>query len=444
MVRTRNQTTPTSPRATPPLSTQANPTPTPGENDPNQGENFANIGPAMAQQPLHRDGVPDLTQMFSFMHQYMQFCQQQTHANGSTNTLIHPTKDQTLERFLRFQPPKFFGEPNDHKAELWLSEIENIFNVLDYTDAQKINFGTFRLEDTARHWWRTVEQRWQHDNTLRTWENFVKEFNGKYIPQVVQTRREREFLDLTQGTMTVSQYEDRFTKLIRYAPHYQNDEVRKVRKFIEGLHLELRWAIISTDTGSYTHTVEKALQVESEMKELMKVEEQLKINRPSSSRWDNVGKFNQMNKISKTVYGDLKKNNNTKTKSATNQMRSAVRGPCSFCGHPSHNEEACWKKSGRCIACGSDRHLIKDCPRAKNSGTTPQAKQGEQSIGQTGRPKVPARVYALDANEEVPDPTAVVEENSRLARRNINRYQSSRQLKQGKYCKKKVMDSWLI
>ena len=36
---------------------------------------------------------------------------------------------------------------------------------------------------------------------------------------------------------------------------------------------------------------------------------------------------------------------------------------CSFCHNPNHVMEDCWRRLGRCLLCGSDKHLFKDCPR---------------------------------------------------------------------------------
>ena len=46
------------------------------------------------------------------------------------------TEDKLLSRFLRFNPPRFKGEPDDRKAEVWLSEVKKIFRVLNYTEEQ--------------------------------------------------------------------------------------------------------------------------------------------------------------------------------------------------------------------------------------------------------------------------------------------------------------------
>ncbi|KAK4421796.1 hypothetical protein Salat_2130200 [Sesamum alatum] len=85
----------------------------------------------------------DMGPLFATLQQFFQY------AKGQAPQASIPVIDQALERFLRFQPPKFFGEPDDYKAESWLDETENIFKVLRYDDEQKISFSTFRFEEAA-------------------------------------------------------------------------------------------------------------------------------------------------------------------------------------------------------------------------------------------------------------------------------------------------------
>nr|CAC33015.1 hypothetical protein [Antirrhinum hispanicum] len=224
--------------------------------------------------PIYVDHSQNVTPMYALMHnQLMQFDQ----ANAERS--ISHSEDQLFERFLRLQPPRFLGEPDDRKPESWVEEMEKIFSVTNYKEEKKVNFAAFRLEDAARHWWRILDQRWKNDMTPRTWDNFVKEFYNKYIPQV----RER-ILELIQWSNSVCEYESKFTRLIQYAPHYLEDEGRKARKFIEGLKLDICWAVISIDLATYEVAVEKALRVEAEMKELLKIEERVKRNSTSDGK----------------------------------------------------------------------------------------------------------------------------------------------------------------
>ena len=77
-----------------------------------------------------------------------------------------------------------------------METIEDIYAALKYTDEQKVTFIVFQLEKAARTWWRIMEQKWDLKCTLRLWENFLREFKTKFIPILVQERKEEKFINL--------------------------------------------------------------------------------------------------------------------------------------------------------------------------------------------------------------------------------------------------------
>ncbi|GFZ01028.1 hypothetical protein Acr_14g0006630 [Actinidia rufa] len=86
----------------------------------------------------------------------------------------------------------------------WLLGIERVFEVLPYTDEQKVVFATFIFEGAALIWWqlkKPLEPLWEHDRS--------------------------------------SVYNAKFMELSRYASHIVSTESRKVRRFEAGL----RWNI---------------------------------------------------------------------------------------------------------------------------------------------------------------------------------------------------------
>ena len=79
---------------------------------------------------------------------------------------------------------------------------------------------------------------------------------------------------------------------------------------------------------------------------------------------------------------------------------------CIFCKGPGHEEKNCWKKAGKCLACGDNNHRIAECARRRDP---PSATPKVQGTGASGSgPRTRARVYSLDGSEE-PDTTVVVE-----------------------------------
>ena len=57
------------------------------------------------------------------------------------------------------------------------------------------------------------------------------EFKKKYIPAVFWEKREEEFVYLKQRTMSVMEYEEKFTRLSKYAPEMVNTEAKRRRRF---------------------------------------------------------------------------------------------------------------------------------------------------------------------------------------------------------------------
>jgi hypothetical protein len=55
-------------------------------------------------------------------------------------------------------------------------------------------------------------------------------FHAHHIPSGIMKLKKKKFISLTQGSMTISEYRDCFTKLSRYAPkEVDTDEKRQER-----------------------------------------------------------------------------------------------------------------------------------------------------------------------------------------------------------------------
>ncbi|MQM18039.1 hypothetical protein Taro_051023 [Colocasia esculenta] len=72
---------------------------------------------------------------------------------------------------------------------------------------------------------------------------------------------------------------------------------------------------------------------------------------------------------------------------------------CPHCGK-THGGTECWMVAGKCLKCGSSDHKIKDCPRlqqrVQREVPTPAAVAvAAPATGRPGRPRAPARVFAL-------------------------------------------------
>nr|XP_027083648.1 uncharacterized protein LOC113705945 [Coffea arabica] len=106
--------------------------------------------------------------------------------------------DRALERFLKFSPSKFIEGPDLELAENWLERMTNIFAALNYTEERRVNFATFQFEGVARAWWDVIRRKWERAQTPWIWKNFTREFNEKFLPPLVQEKREGGFIKLRQ------------------------------------------------------------------------------------------------------------------------------------------------------------------------------------------------------------------------------------------------------
>ncbi|MQL81439.1 hypothetical protein Taro_013912 [Colocasia esculenta] len=97
-----------------------------------------------------------------------------------------------------------------------------------------------------------------------------------------QDRMEQEFLSLTQGSMTMLEYEARFPELSKYAPHIVTDERRKAKKFVMGLNPSLRMRLVAFDHHTLDEALSTACRQEGEMEQYLE-EKKASQKRPAAT-----------------------------------------------------------------------------------------------------------------------------------------------------------------
>ncbi|KAK7301741.1 hypothetical protein RJT34_12613 [Clitoria ternatea] len=145
--------------------------------------------------------------------------------------------DHVLDRFLKRKPSEFQGGRNLEAAFKWTQELERIFGGLRCTEAQKVECAVYVLRDEAENWWKIARSRFPEDDNQLTWNDFKTCFLEKYFPDTVRSRKELEFMELKQGSMTVEEYATRFEELCLFYPPFQQPgtESSKCLKFENGL-----------------------------------------------------------------------------------------------------------------------------------------------------------------------------------------------------------------
>uniref|UniRef100_A0A2N9IJJ1 CCHC-type domain-containing protein n=1 Tax=Fagus sylvatica TaxID=28930 RepID=A0A2N9IJJ1_FAGSY len=243
-----------------------------------------------------------------------------------------------------------------HRTDKWLTEMEKAFRVLKCAEEEKASF------------------------------------YEKYFPTSVRRQKEREFIKLEQGNMTVSQYEAEFARLARFAPTLVADEDSKARRFEEGLRPRIKTSVIAFELTTYRAVVNKALLIERGLNETQADREDRQKKKPSQG--------------GQSFNGQAKKQ-------VTQHIDDKAQPKCFRCGR-FHAEKDFYWNIGTCFSCGKKGHRIAECPQRKEPHTTPTG----QNKGANQRPRNQGRVYALtqqDANTSNAMITGIIQVSSAYA-----------------------------
>jgi len=130
---------------------------------------------------------------------------------------------------------------------------------LECPDRYKIALATYQFEGESEYCWGTIKSRGEED--LMTWERLRELMDNQYYPQDVQRTKEREFLGLKQGNLSVMEYAAKFNELSRFTPHQVNNEERKMDHFEQGLRGNIKSMIASQTFQNFQDMYQRAVKI---------------------------------------------------------------------------------------------------------------------------------------------------------------------------------------
>ncbi|XP_018685045.2 uncharacterized protein LOC103995568 isoform X2 [Musa acuminata AAA Group] len=289
------------------------------------------------------DQLSEIMRTLETMLNVMQQLQQERNCGAKTS-------NQTglgIKQFKKLSPPCFSGEPDPMVAEQWMMQMEKIFDVLNFSDHQKVSFATFMLEGEAEYWWKTIRRISEIRHEHITWKVFVEKFNEKYFSDYIKEQKELEFLNLVQGNLTVAKYEAKFIELSRFATYITDDESRKAKRFERGLKPAIRSWISVLKLQTYADVVERAMIIEKNIEEIQEIR----------------GKNDKDKFTNKNKRGNESKNGNKRIKTTRFEKEKPPQRTrsCVKCGL-NHETSQCFRVIGACFACGKLDHKVKYCP----------------------------------------------------------------------------------
>jgi hypothetical protein len=98
-------------------------------------------------------------------------------------------------------------------ADDCLKTIERKLQVAQCNNREKVLLASHQLIGPAADWWDAYVEAHEEPDTIN-WNEFKMAFRSHHIPQGVIKLKKKEFQELKQGSMTVSEYVTRFTQFL--------------------------------------------------------------------------------------------------------------------------------------------------------------------------------------------------------------------------------------
>jgi hypothetical protein len=142
-------------------------------------------------------------------------------------------------------------------------------------------FVTHLLVGPTADWWDAYVEAHKEPETIN-WQEFKNSFRSHHVLLGVMKLKKKEFEDLKQGSMTVSEYMTRFTQLSRYAPDNVDTDEKKQDWFLNRLNDGLAYALEARDFINFQDMVDKALVLENR-RGIMEQKRRMQHTRPQGS-----------------------------------------------------------------------------------------------------------------------------------------------------------------
>ena len=111
----------------------------------------------------------------------------------------------------------------------------------------------------AKDWWEAIKRR---HPTRVTWDQFRQAFTDRFYPRSYQDAKIEEFFRLEQRSLIVTEYEQRFSELVKLVPMIQENEEHKCKRFMADLNVRIKVHLAWASQNNFGELVEAALKVE--------------------------------------------------------------------------------------------------------------------------------------------------------------------------------------
>ncbi|XP_073020847.1 uncharacterized protein [Primulina eburnea] len=302
--------------------------------------------------------------------------------------------DELVAHFHSMHPPRFSGSEGAEKDELWIYEIDELFDLIEYPPECRLRLVVHQLKDRSKMWWSTTLMTLDAQRIVPSWDIFKLKFKESYCPPSFYSSKASEFHNLKQDDMSVADYAGTFYAMLRYSPHVAASQVAVVESFIEGLNDHLHPFLSTGKPVNYLEAVEIAKRAEASLKRSG--------NRvPTQHHQSGRQQFSSSGSASLHPRGkQFKKTGSSSSSSGSSGNRGGYRYSGPYCDHygGKHSSNQCFGVQGVCNNCGRPGHFARVCP--SKTGKSPQTGSGAQSNRIPAASQFPISLVALRIREE--------------------------------------------
>ncbi|XP_043694524.1 uncharacterized protein LOC122645264 [Telopea speciosissima] len=140
--------------------------------------------------------------------------------------------------------------------------MEKTLTMIDCTEDYKMWCAAYMLKGEANDWWRSTEPNLVVTHPNLTWEQFKEAFFENYFPKSYRERKVAKFMDVSQGSKLVLEYQQEFKEPLHFAFIHLKDDVKKGKGFEKGLRPGMSSMLVSHGPQIYAKVVQVVKSIE--------------------------------------------------------------------------------------------------------------------------------------------------------------------------------------